>query len=41
MTMDIENEKPVTKMCVWCIAVAVSIIPALLIVYFFLTGDAG
>lgn len=37
--MDIENEKPVTKVCVWCVAVAVSIIPVLVMIYFLLTGD--
>jgi len=37
--MDIENEKPVTKVCLWCIAVTVSVIPVLLIIYFWLTGD--
>lgn len=38
--MVVENEKPVTKMCIWCIALAVSIIPVLVIIYFLLTGDA-
>lgn len=38
--MVVENEKPLTKVCIWCIAVAVSVIPVLVIIYFLLTGNA-
>jgi len=38
--MSVKNEKPVTKVCVWCVAVVVSVIPVLIIIYFLLTGGS-
>ena len=36
--MVVENEKPVSKVCTWCVTVAVSVIPVLVIIYFLFTG---
>jgi len=38
--MDIEKEKPVTKICVKCIAVTVAMIPILVMIYYLLTSNA-
>lgn len=35
-----ENEKPVSKVCLKCMAIAVAMIPILVMIYFLLTGDA-
>ena len=38
--MDVEKEKPVTKVCVKCITVAVAMIPIIVMIYYLLTSNA-